>query len=76
MPTYKKYNEGDIQCSVEKLADGRFQGKVFVAGSVLDRREPLIFLCPEIDSTREDAMRRAIDYVDASYPPGQSASNH
>jgi hypothetical protein len=64
-----KYEYGEIQCTTHERSNGHFQGKVFVAGVVLKKREEATYLCPEIDNSREDAMRRAIDYVDSKYPP-------
>ncbi len=51
-----------------KRVDGRFQGKVIVSGLVLGQKGDLIYCCPEIDDTSEDAMRRAIEYVNLKYP--------
>ena len=64
-----KYLPGQIQCTTEKLPNGRFRGKVIVSGLALNQKSDLIYLCPEIDDTSEDAMRRAIAYVDLKYPP-------
>ena len=64
-----KYQEGDIVCTTIEGPDGRFQGKVIVRGSVIHEREAHTHLCSEIDDSKEDAMRRAIQYVQINYPP-------
>lgn len=64
-----KYQVGDIVCTILERSDRRFQGKVIVGGSILQDREAHTHLCPEIDNSMEDAMRRAIDYVKINYPP-------
>ena len=64
-----KYQAGDIVCTTIHSPDGRFQGKVIVKGSVFHDREAHTHLCPEIDDSNEDAMRRAIQYVQVNYPP-------
>lgn len=64
-----KYQPGDIRCATLSRDDGRFQGQVFVKGSIFDGREEISYLCPELDETKEDAMRRAISYVKNNFPP-------
>jgi hypothetical protein len=64
-----KYQAGDIVCTTIASSDNRFQGKVIVKGSIFHNREAHTHLCPEIDDSKEDAMRRAIQYVKINYPP-------
>jgi hypothetical protein len=64
-----KYQAGDIVCTTLERPDRRFQGKVIVKGSILHGREAHTHLCPEVDDLKEDAMRRAIEYVQINYPP-------
>lgn len=64
-----KYQLGDIVCTTLERPDGRFQGKVIVRGSIFQDREAYTHLCPEIDNSKEDAMRRAINYVQVNHPP-------
>ena len=58
-----KLKFGDIQCTTQKLADSRFQEKLIIVASVLEGRDKTVYLCPEIDDSEQDAMRRAIDYA-------------
>ena len=64
-----KYQEGDLVCTTQENSDGNYQGKVIVRGSVMHKREAYTHLCPELDASKEDAMRRAIHYVQVNYPP-------
>lgn len=64
-----KYQEGDIVCTTIERPDGCYQGKVIIRGSIFHEREAHTHLCPEIDDSKEDAMRRAIHYVQVNYPP-------
>ncbi len=63
-----KYKVGDIECSAQARSDELFQGHVVVAGSLLDGRKEHVHLCPEIDNTREDAVRRAMNYANVNFP--------
>ena len=64
-----KYETGDIECTVVIRSDGRFQGRVIVAASPLKHRSEVSYVCPELDDTKAAAMRRAMNYANAAFPP-------
>lgn len=64
-----KYQPGDIVCTTRQRDDGRFQGEVRVKASVFEGPQTYFHLCPEIDDSKEDAMRRAIKHVKVHFPP-------